>query len=354
MKRRITSWCVSGCRRGATLLALSSLSLWGMACSSALSGTPGDSGPTADMACTDTARATCTEAQTCTPATVQATYGDEPTCEVRIKASCLNTLAAPGTGGSPAKTEACAQAYATYGCADYRNRTNIPAACQQVTGSVANGSACEFAGQCQSGFCAIVPGNACGTCAITPQQGDSCAQLTSCGQTLTCTIDTLVCTSLAAQGQSCGQGQPCGAGLSCVAPGGDGTPGTCQPAGAQVGAACDGSLKTSASCDNALGLYCDGTKKECAQTTYAGDGQACGYDSVAATNVQCTGGTCEGAIASQAQLGTCAGRAADDGLCVVPDGGASTPSAGCLPPARCVAAGDEGNTCQVVTASGCQ
>lgn len=329
------------------------LSALNAACSS--SSTGGDAGGStiADTACTDSARAMCTELESCTPASLQTTYGDEPTCELRIKAACLSSLAAPSTGANPDKTEACAQAYPSYGCTDYRNKTNIPAPCLPATGSLPSGGGCAYAGQCQSGFCAITPGSACGQCASMPKQGDSCAQLTSCGPTLTCASDALVCTALATQGQPCGMGQPCGAGLSCVAASGAGTPGTCQTAGAQVGAACDGSLKTGPSCDGELGFYCDGLSKQCAQTLYAGDQQACGYDSTTGADVQCTSGTCQGSDPSHAMLGQCEARAPDNGACSVPDGGASAPSAGCLPPARCITSGDAGAVCAVATASSC-
>jgi hypothetical protein len=320
---------------------LASLTLLNAACSSS---SAGGGGPSADQACDDSAHAVCTKMQSCGPANLEVVYGDEPTCEERVKSSCLNGLAAASTGATSGQTEGCAQAYASYACPDYLNRTNIPSACRQVTGSVPTGGACEFAAQCQTGFCAIVPGSACGTCASTPKEGDSCAQLTSCGQTLTCTTDTLVCTTFAAQGQACGAGEPCGAGLSCVAPGGAGTARTCQPAGAQVGAACDGSAKTGPSCDYAIGLYCDGRTKQCAQTTYA-TGGPCGYDVDAGALVQCTAGSC--------QSGQCVARAADDGACSVPDGGASTPSAGCVPSARCIASSGAAGTCQVVRASSC-
>jgi hypothetical protein len=341
MRGRFALWTGVGILGLGSVTALLAFGLSTAACSSS----SGGGGPSADQACTDSAHAVCSKMQTCAPANVQTAYGDEPTCETRIKASCTNSLSAPSTGAAPSSTEACAQAYANYACADYLNKTNIPTACQQVTGSIATGAACEFPGQCQSGFCAVAPGSACGKCAATPKQGDSCAQLTSCGPTLTCSSDTLVCTTVAAQGAACGSGQPCGAGLSCVAAGGTGTAGTCQTAGAQVGATCDGSLKTGPGCDFALGFYCDGKTKQCAQTTYTGGGTACGYMADAGTLVECTAGSCNNAA--------CAARAADNGACVVPDGGAAATAAGCLPPARCVATSGANGTCQVLTAASC-
>jgi hypothetical protein len=313
--------------------------------SAACSPSSSSGGPSADQACTDSAHATCTKMQTCEPTNLQAVYGDEPTCETRLKTSCLNALSAPSTGATPSLSESCAQAYANYACADYRDKTNIPMPCQQASGSLAAGGACEFAAQCQTGFCAIAPGSACGKCATTPKQGDSCAQLTSCGATLTCASDTLVCTTVAAQGQSCGSGQPCGASLSCVAPGGAGTAGTCQAAGTQVGATCDGTAKTGPNCDAVLALYCDGKTKQCAQTSYEATGTACGYNVDAGTLVECLAGSCV--------TGACAARSADNGACTVSEGGAASPTAGCLPPARCVAMSGATGTCQVVTGGAC-
>ncbi|MBV9948672.1 MAG: hypothetical protein JOZ69_17625 [Myxococcales bacterium] len=339
-----------------TAPALLMTSLFSGGCSSSSSTTGGsDSGAqgtlSAETACTDSAHATCLTMQTCTPANLEATYGDEAACEARNKATCVAALAAPSAGSSANETEACALAVAHIACADYRNKTNIPMACVQGTGSRANGAGCLYPAQCSSGFCAITPGSTCGACAAPPKQGDSCAALASCGQTLTCTTDTLVCTVPAAQGEPCGPGQPCGASLSCVAPGGAGTAGTCQPAGTMPGVPCDGNLKTGPSCDNALGLFCDGVTKQCAQATYASGGQPCGYSVDAGTLVNCTSGTCVGSDPTAHQLGQCMARAADDGPCVVPDGGAATPSAGCLPAARCIAAT---GTCQVIAASSCE
>ncbi len=305
-----------------------------------------------DQACGDDAHAMCTRMQTCTPAYLQTTYGDEATCETRAKAQCVAAHGAPSSGRTAALTEGCAQAYPNYACVDYRNKTNIPASCQQVTGAAANGAACEFAAQCTTGYCAITPGSACGTCANMPKDGDSCGALTSCGPTLVCTSDTLVCTTYAASGQACGMGKPCGAGLSCVAAGGAGTAGTCQTAGAQVGAACDGNAKTAPNCDFAIGLYCNGNR-QCATTTYEGAGMPCGYDASSGTLVECTAGACEGNDASQHVLGQCAGRASDNGACTVGDGGASTANSGCIPSSRCVVSSSTTGTCAAVTSDSC-
>ncbi|MGD0679579.1 MAG: hypothetical protein ABSC94_29675, partial [Polyangiaceae bacterium] len=213
-------------RIGAALGALGALgaglSMLAAACGGSRFSAQG-SGPSAETACSNNASAVCMLMQTCTPANVESTYGSEAICETRVTASCLDGLSAPSTGSNAGRVEACAQAYAAYGCDDYRNKTNLPAACLPAQGTLASGATCLYAAQCQSSFCALVPGSTCGACAAPPQAGDSCALLTSCGATLTCTTDTLVCVNPGAQGQACGPGAPCGAALSCVAPQGSGT-----------------------------------------------------------------------------------------------------------------------------------
>ncbi len=146
-----------------TLLIAFSMLFFG--CSSSSSTSPeADAGSSASAlaACSDSAHAICAKMNTCSPSSLSASYGDTSTYETRIKASCLDGLSAPSTGGTPEKTEACAQAYATYSCTDYRDKTNIPSACAPAAGSGATGAACLFAAQCQSSFCAIAPGSACG------------------------------------------------------------------------------------------------------------------------------------------------------------------------------------------------
>src|SRR5262249_40194972 len=143
-----------------------------------------------------------------------------------------------------------------WACADFLNGTNTPSACAQPTGTIARGQPCSFPGQCQTGFCAIPPGSACGLCAPVPAAGASCAELTSCGQGLECSSDTKACVVPATTvGAACGPGQPCGVGLSCVGAG-TGT-GTCQTSVTQAGAACDPTTQTGAGCDRNSGLVCN-------------------------------------------------------------------------------------------------
>jgi phospholipase C len=299
----------------------------------------------ADGSCADVAHARCARLLECSPTVTQIRYGDEATCEAREQQSCAHALAAPGNGNNPMHTEACAQAIPGWACTDFLNGTSTPAACAQATGSVASGQPCAFPGQCQSGFCAIAPGDACGTCAAAPHAGTPCARLTSCGSGLVCTSDTRTCEALATSvGAPCGRGAPCGAGLSCVGASAS-AGGTCQSAAAQAGASCDPTLKTGAGCDRDAGLACNSQSLTCAPATVAAAGQACG-DVGDQTAFCAAGATCAGAGAGHP--GTCTAEAADGAACD-PEG----PT--CQPLARCVAGSDAGGggTCRMNDAASC-
>ena len=317
--------------------------------SSATGGDAGDGGTgvSAEQACGDLAHARCTALEACSALRVQVQYGDEATCEARNKTNCVDALAAPSTAASPQTSEACATAYAGWSCANLLDDENVPTACAQVRGSLAGGASCAFPGQCPTGFCAIAPDSACGTCAPQPKAGDSCANLTGCGQGLICTADTQTCQPYVAQGGKCGKGLPCGTGLSCV--GSDaatGTTGTCQAAVSMQGASCDPTGKTGPGCSRDKGLTCNGASKQCAPLAVVGGGQPCGI--VNGQAVVCgSAGVCSGA--SGTTPGTCTAAASDGASC-------STPGLkGCETLARCITAGEGGatGTCTLQNASVC-
>ena len=319
------------------------------ACSSSTTTGTGDGGGggiSAQQACQDEAHARCTRYQSCAPGRVAIQYGDEGTCESRYAANCVTALSAPSNGNTPTLAEGCGQAFAVWDCTDFLNDANIPAACAQATGSIATGTACSFAGQCQTGFCAIPPSASCGVCAAPPSAGDSCAQLSTCGPGLVCTTDTQTCVALAAQGATCGKGAPCGAGLSCVGsqPAND-VAGTCQPAGAQAGAACDPTVQTSAGCDRNQLLACNTQTKQCAALTVAAAGQPCGTNDVNDQTAFCSSnGVCSSTAANMP--GTCTAAAADGAACDTQNG------PGCMLLSRCVVSGSgTAGTCQVSPAT---
>jgi hypothetical protein len=303
------------------------------------SGGASTSGVSAAQACADNAHQRCLQLQACSSTDVQLRYGDEGTCETRETYSCTEALAEPLIGNTPSAVEACAGEYAGWACADYEDDQNPPQACQQQLGPVIDGGPCALDGQCVSGFCAIAPGSACGTCAEVPAAGASCAQLTSCGPTLACTLDTHACVVIGVRGAACGRGAICGIGLSCVgANPATGAHGTCQIAGDTTGAACDPVQKTHPGCDRDAGLVCNSMSKTCQPVVVAPAGQPCG-DDVGGQAVYCqANGFCTGATATTP--GTCTAAAADGAACDWANG------PGCVIPARCIGTSGTSGTCQ--------
>ena len=108
------------------------LGLWIVACSTS----SGASGGSADQACTDLANAVCQKLNDCTAVFVTNTYGDEATCAMRFKTSCDQTLAANGTGLTPALREDCAKAVPGASCEDLVDN-GFPSACAAVAGQLA-------------------------------------------------------------------------------------------------------------------------------------------------------------------------------------------------------------------------
>jgi hypothetical protein len=309
----------------------------------------GGGGTTVAQAAADRANAYCAKLSTCAPEAIQRDYGSQATCVTRYTAYELSALNAPSTGNTPETSEACTAAYAGWACTDFLDAQNIPAACVQKTGGIATGSACAFSGQCQTGFCAIAPHTLCGVCATVPAAGDSCATQ-GCGQGLSCTSDTQTCVVLGTTGATCGKGYLCGDDFVCVgANTTTGVTGTCQPAVATAGAACDPENKTGPGCDHAQLLTCNTQSKTCAALTMAAGGQPCGTNVVDDQTAICAAeGTCTGATSTAA--GTCTASAADGQACDTANGPA------CLSLSVCVVTEDGGTagTCTPEGSVTCQ
>ncbi len=319
-------------------------------CASQQDGTvPPDGGITVEQACADVADAACSQMAKCSQISILVDFGDMSTCVARRTKNCTNSLAAPGTGATPATTEACVAAYPTYSCADFMN-SNPPAVCRPQAGTGAAGDACAFDAQCQSAFCQIPLGNECGSCAPAPSPGASCADLAHCPSGLYCTKNSKICTTHAQLSDPCDSDTTCGYGLMCVGINADaGTQGTCMAAVSVDGGTCDHTLKTGPGCDSALNLYC--TKSgACAPYSFASTGSACKFVDDAGTYTECTAGSTCLADPTTAQTGTCTGPAPDDQAC---DTSADN---GCMTPAECVGTPVDGGvagTCLFASAASC-
>jgi hypothetical protein len=319
--------------------------LFAVACSPASVG-GGDAGPSADQACSDSAYARCTRVEACSATAVQLRYGDVSTCQALTKSNCLGNLAAPSTGQTIAGVEGCVQAIPSWDCGDYLFSQNPPPACQPATGSLGSGAACAFPAQCQSGFCAIVPGAACGTCGATPQPGDACAQLTSCGSAQSCNVFSSTCLPTAQPMAACAPDQACALGYGCIGANyTTGTSGTCQLAVETLAGACSSSTNE---CDFYAGLTCDTQTQQCVAAQLVGAGQACNFVTSASQSIYCGGGgKCIAAMPGK--QGTCAGASAVGGACDL----AAGPE--CVSPSRCIVGSGGGTTgtCQVPDATMC-
>ena len=309
----------------------------------------GDSAPpvSVDQACSDSATARCTRRQACSnDAWATRNYGDLGTCVARMRLACLGSLGAPDTAATAVRTEACATELPALTCDDLFNG-KPQGDCTTPVGPLAVGVPCQYNGQCQTSFCHVPHGVACGTCAGIPTAGDACSETAECGpynmECVKATGETAgTCQPPLASGGACDKDHACGFGLSCVGATAK-VAGACQAAGATVGADCDPKRKTGPGCEGTSGLGCDDATSKCVVATFVQDQQACDNKTALCGG----GGRC--VIASGATAGTCFLPAADGKACGLDDG------APCLAPARCiVAAGQARGTCELPDAAACK
>jgi hypothetical protein len=307
-----------------------------LSCSPAdVAGTSGVSSAVLE-ACSDYSYAWCTKLSGCSSTFLQQRYGSATSCEAIEKASCVNALTAPQTGASVATRQACMAALPEWDCTDFIDTQNPPPACHTATGPLTPGEVCSVATQCQSGFCALPWGSACGTCAPVPPAGASCAE-TECPVGLVCLGTPPTCILQGGMGDSCLTVSYCIDGLACVgADSATSTPGTCQPSPATLGATC---TFGGAGCDYTAGLACNAVSNTCVTLKLYQPGQACGevMDQASA----CVGGTCP--------RGTCVASGVLGGACDI-DGTA------CISGTVCIVSTDGGTsgTCQPRGSAACQ
>jgi hypothetical protein len=322
-------------------------------------GCGGSSGPSVATACHERATASCALRDTCSAGHgVAARYGDSATCVGREAQACVTNAAAPGTKVTASTITACATALPDQTCTDFLDDLLV-AACVPPVGARANGEPCGANGQCQSTYCALPKGAACGQCADLPVQGAACVNTGEVVRGFTCLAATSTWAALGASGGPCGPDTPCQAGLACVGASGSAT---CQAQGTTLGSSCDSRRESAPDCDRTLGLSCTGhTNGQCAALGYAAAGAPCGRVSaspdggtsdggVGFTAVACTGGAvC--VIPAGTFTGTCVGPAAEGAAC---DTDTGPP---CLAPARCVGtvsdAGTTSGTCQLLDPAAC-
>jgi hypothetical protein len=284
--------------------------VWIVACSSGSSGSNGS--VSADQACSDLANAICQKLNSCSAAFVTNNYGDVATCTTRIDTSCGQTIAANGTGLTPANREACAMAIPGASCEDVVDN-GLPSACQPVAGHLANGTACADSSQCQSTYCNLGTDGTCGACAaVRAAAGGTCHRNDDCATGSPCKNGN--CVLPVASGGTCDSTHPCQTTLACKA-------GVCSTPDA-AGTAC-----STGTCDALAGLYCStGSGPLCTAIGLAKAGEPCG--SVNGVLTVCAGGG-HCSLNAAGMGGTCEAAAADGASCN------DTTGPTCLPPAVC-------------------
>jgi hypothetical protein len=300
-------------------------------------------------ACAAEATANCAKREQCQDKGATREFGGMDACTTRLTASCVAALAAPGQGNNPTAVTACAATITAATCAAYLDPAGV---CPQQKGTGADGSACAYAGQCSTGFCATPYGAACGVCAELPKAGDACGS--GCGaQALSCDHTTGTCLAIVAVGAKCDATNLCGPSADCV--GADAktmTQGTCTAEGEMAGAACDNTSKTAARCDRNAGLACNAMTKMCEAMPTATAGAVCGADKKTGTVTECSGGTCE--TPAGAAQATCVAYAADGAACDTNNGPVCTPQASCIGMAGAAGGSGVTGTCQLPSATACK
>ena len=303
---------------------------------------------TAMQACADEANLRCNMINQCQPGLggVGHHYPDLMTCVSRQTESCVNALAAPGTGQTPEHVESCVAAKKAQSCTEFFSGV-APAECLTPAGSLQIGAACAVSGQCASAFCSVAANASCGSCAAAPTVGTPCKTEAACGDTLGCSAAGQCATPMTVGG-SCDDQHPCIAGsVVCATLKDDGGIGrTCQLEVQTAGDECDANNLGAPDCDLGYGLVC--IAKKCVAATAATAGSVCGADATNKSFAECVGGaTCEGPMAQR--------------KCVAPamDGQACSTIAGphCLDPANCVvgSGGDAGtaSSCELIMPAEC-
>jgi hypothetical protein len=259
-----------------------------------------------ETACTDFGKAFCGQIQSCSSVFMKLTYGDQATCEARLKMPCLNGLKDPGTTQTASRIDACAQKVMTSTCADLFAHV-VPAECKAPAGPQADGTVCGDDGQCQHSYCKKT-NSVCGVCAT---RTSTCASNDDCDSGLVCAGGT--CTMRGAKGATCDDNHPCAYGLSC-------TSGTCAtPPGA--GMMCTANTG-GGNCDTAQGYFCNPISNVCQAFSFGNAGDPCGL--VNQSFVICAAnGTCSGML-----MGNCRAAAADGAAC--------NDTVKCQAPAQCI------------------
>jgi hypothetical protein len=147
----------------------------------------------------------------------------------------------------------------------------VPDECRNQFGPRAEGKACMYGSQCETGMCGLTdPAAMCGTCTPRRAEGEACGDGYACAYDLDC-VDS-VCTKLGRLGDSCDRGEAAcnnAQSIACYLEQ-DAATGTCQLLPG-LGELCSGPVCRAE-------LSCNLTSGSCVPDKMGTLGGACGYD----------------------------------------------------------------------------
>lgn len=271
--------------------------------------------PTLEEALAQTSASLCQSVARCAPAFVELTFADDlEACAAREVETLAPVFDQPGVTVTAAQLLACEAAFNALSCDDLLKfllgNLAAPAECLH-SGTRPDGEACVHAYQCQSGWCARPPLQACGICVTPKAAGMMCANTSECGPGSHCLEG--VCVAYGAIGEPCNPSAPCFPHLTCAEE-------TCAAA-VPEGEAC---TALTGQCDLwGAELVCDTRSRSCITLRTAPPGAPCGLLPEGPT--VCSGATC---FPNQL-MGTCVAPAPDGAACN------TTTGPGCLFHAEC-------------------
>ena len=273
-------------------------------------GSSSDGGMTAESACAEYAAVACEKYSKCLPGYFATAFGDMNTCLSRwAEGWCAPRLKVSGSGDTPATTLACAAARRAITCAEWIDGSYSLDVCLPQAGTLPNGATCGTSGQCQSRYCAITRGAACGKCAPTAAAGGACTTGDGCTGDLQCIND--VCVPMPKLGDACSL--TCAYGLQCLN-------GRCV-ATAKAGESC-----LTKPCDPYGAIECIQGVCQVLQYGNAGDscdpriGRSCSRMGFCQPNLTCSAGARDGEACAESGGPFCIPFAqCMSGVCKVPD-----------------------------------
>jgi len=227
---------------------------------------PAISTRSADDGCEELAVATCRSMSACMPFVFAVGWGNDRSCVERSKRGCTATSSLPGVTNAAKRNRADAARLAHRSCEWLEGRSPGPRL-DNDAGTLDQGDPCRNNLQCATSYCQKAPGAACGHCAFTAKEGESCTEADQCGPGKVCSLcgvaaSSTTCLSTRKKSEPCRCSSDCDPNLQC-------SDGVCAPTG-RKGDACSDAHP----CDAWGGLFCR-SSGVCEEYRIVAAGEAC-------------------------------------------------------------------------------